>query len=125
MNKIFSLKTARTSIMIFGIYLIGFPGLGLIFTPDFILDIFTLNHGLDWQIRMVGLLAAVMGGYYILISNYGYHKLYSWTVVFRLGASVFMALLWVIGEVGMGILFFAALDLIGALWTWLSLSKGK
>jgi len=125
MNKIFSLKTARTSIMIFGIYLVLFPGLALIFTPDFILDIFTLNHGLDWQIRMVGLMAAVIGGYYILIANYGYHKLYSWTVAFRIGASIFMTLLWLIGEVGIGILFFASLDMIGALWTLGGLSKGK
>ena len=125
MNNMFSLKTARTSIMIFGIYLVSLPGLGLILIPDFLLDVVSLNHGLDWQIRMVGLLAAILGGYYILISNYGYHKLYSWTIVFRLGASVFMSLLWLFGEAGMGILVFVAIELIGALWTWLAIWKNK
>ena len=111
--------------MIFGIYLVSLPGLGLILIPDFLLDVVSLNHGLDWQIRMVGLLAAILGGYYILISNYGYHKLYSWTIVFRLGASVFMSLLWLFGEAGMGILVFVAIELIGALWTWLAIWKNK
>ena len=120
------MKTPEVSLRIFGIYLILIPGIGLMFMPDLILTMFDLRHGAElWLPRMIGLLAAVIGVFEILISRHQVRPLYRWTVVLRYFAAAFMVILWALNEVEMGILMFAAIDAAGATWTWLTLKGGK
>ena len=50
--------------------------------------------------------------------------LFIWTVRFRLFAAAFMVIMLALDKVGQAVLIFAAIDAVGASWTWLSLKKG-
>jgi hypothetical protein len=123
MNKI---NSTPFSLRVFGLYLILIPGIGLMIMPDLILNMFGLRHGPElWIPRIVGLLAFVIGVLEVLIARHQVEPLYIWTVWLRLFAAILMTTLWLAGEVEVGILMFAAIDAGGALWTLLTLQKGK
>ena len=116
------MSAAATSIRAFGLYLIIIPGLGLMLMPEFILDLFGLNHGGSlWLARMVGLLAWIIGIFDLLIAKHELRELYKVTVILRYFAALFMIFLLIIGEVEIMILLFAAIDALGATWTLLTL----
>jgi len=115
---------ASNSIYVFGLYMILVPGMGLIFIPEFILDFFRLSHGEElWLARMIGLLAFVIGAYYLQIVKYKIESLYNTSILLRFIASLFMICLWLINEVELMILLFASIDALGATWTYLSLKN--
>jgi hypothetical protein len=74
---------------------------------------------------MVGILAGVIGVFDILISRYQLKPLYRWTVWLRYFAAAFMVCLWAMGEVEIGILMFAAIDVGGATWTLLTMRASQ
>ncbi|RLD20666.1 MAG: hypothetical protein DRI69_05835 [Bacteroidetes bacterium] len=116
------MKGTVFSIYVFGIYMILIPGLGLIFIPELMLDLFKLSHGdVLWLPRMVGYLALAIGVYYYFIAKYKLSKLYILTVVLRYVAAAFMTVLWAMGEVGVMIFVFAVVDASGATWTILTM----
>jgi len=111
-------RSTPWSILLFGIYLMVIPGIGLMLVPEFLLDLFQLQHGETyWTARMMGMLAFVIGGYYYYIAQLRVEVLYPITVRLRALAGLFMVGLWLVGEVGLAILLFAAVDTTGALWT--------
>ena len=114
---------AEKSLFVFGLYLIVVLGMGLIFVPTIILDLFRMKYGDDTWIRFVGLLASVIGVYYVVAAKAKLHQFFVWTVWLRYYASVFMLTLLVLGKVGFPIVLFAATDAIGATWTLVSLKK--
>ena len=114
---------AERSLFVFGLYMIFIVGLGFIFVPTFILDLFTLKYGDDTWIRFVGLLASIIGVYYIVAARAKLTQLYIWTVWLRYYAVAFMVTLLVLAKVGLPILIFAAVDAVAATWTLLSLKK--
>lgn len=110
------------SLKVFGLYLILVPGLGLAIMPHQILDMFGLSHGPDlWLPRMVGVLAGIIGGYYLVAVKHQLVPLFVWSVRMRLLAAAVMCAIWGLGEVEAGILLFAAVDVAGATWTALAL----
>jgi hypothetical protein len=118
------MKSATTSLKIFGIYMILIPGIGLITVPDILLDLFGLSYGEElWMPRMIGLLAFIIGVYYYYITKNELHQLYTITVVLRYFAALFMVGLWLKGEVEIMILLFAAIDVVGASWTMLAMKN--
>ncbi|GAB5552637.1 MAG: hypothetical protein Sapg2KO_22280 [Saprospiraceae bacterium] len=118
------MKQAASSLKIFGIYLVIIPGLGLLSIPEFILDLLQLSHGDDlWVARMVGLLAFVLGVYYIYIGKYAITVLYMKTVIMRYLAALFMVGLWITDQVEIMILLFAAIDAAGASWTMIGIKR--
>lgn len=118
------MKAATQSLKIFSIYMMFIPGLGLMFTPTLLLDFFGLSHGVElWIPRLVGLLAFIIGVYYWYITKYELSQLYKLSVVLRCFAALFMVGLWLKGEVEIMILLFAAIDTIGASWTWFTLKQ--
>lgn len=121
-----NLKTAETSILIFGIYMILIPGLGLITIPEILLGLFQLDYGTAlWSVRMLGLLVLLLGVYTCLISKHKISILYPSTSILRYVAAFFMLSLWAMNQVGNGILLFAAIDALGATWTALTLKKAS
>ena len=94
-------------------------GLGLMFLPSFILDFFGFAHGEQmWSFRMVGVLAFALGVYYYVTAKQELKPLYVWSAWLRYFAASAMIVMWLIGEVEWMILLFAAVDSLGATWTW-------
>lgn len=111
-------RSTPWSILLFGIYLMLIPGIGLMLLPELLLDLFQLRHGDDyWTARMMGVLAFIIGAYYYYIAQLRVEALYPITVRLRSLAALSMVVLWVVGEVEIAILLFAAVDTSGALWT--------
>lgn len=113
------------SLFIFGLYMILVVGLGFMFIPMVILNFFGLSAGDDVWIRTVGMLASIIGGYYILVAHTKLDAFIPWTVPMRYYAATFMFLLVVLGKVSPALLLFAAVDAGSATWTWLSLRSAK
>ena len=114
------MKDANRSLLIFGLYLVV-VGIGFMIAPHQLLSIFSLSAGDDIWIRMVGLLASIIGSYYILAARARLEAFYRWTVPARYFAAAFMGLMFLLGNVGAPILLFAAIDAAAATWTWLAL----
>lgn len=121
------MKSAENSILIFGIYMVLIPGLGLIIAPEIILNLFQISFDAasTWSFRLIGLLALIIGVYYVGISKYKLKVLYSWTVVLRYIAAFFMLGLGLAKAVEQTIMLFALVDFAGATWTLLTLMKRK
>jgi hypothetical protein len=118
------MSATLNSIKIFGLYLILIPGSGLMLMPDLILNMFGLSHGPElWIPRLVGLLAAIIGVFDLLIARHKVEQFIPWTIRLRYAAAAFMIGLWALGQVEAGILLFAAIDAGGATWTALSFKK--
>jgi len=112
------MKSVKTSLKVFGIYMMLIPGIGLMTAPDFMLDLFKLSHGEElWIPRMFGLLAFIIGVFDYSIAKYELNQLYNLTVLLRYFAALFMIGLWLKGEVEIMILLFAGIDAAGASWT--------
>ena len=115
------MQKARTSVLVFGCYMVFVVGVGFMLIPMPILGLFGLSAGDDIWIRFVGMLASIVGVYYVLVVRAGLDRFLPWTVATRAYAAAFMVLVFAIGLVGPGILLFAAVDAGGAMWTLLAL----
>ena len=111
--------------MVFGFYMICVVGLGFIFIPMQILHLFGLSAGDEVWIRVAGMLASIIGFYYLQAVRARLDQFITWTVPGRYYAAAFMTLLVVFKFVGPGLLLIAAVDAAGATWTWLALRSGK
>lgn len=114
------MKNARVSLVVFGCYMVFVAGVGFMVAPMVILDLFGLSAGDDVWIRFVGMLASILGVYYIRVARSQLDRFILWTVPTRYYAAAFMVLMVVLGKMGRGLLLFAAIDAIGATWTWLA-----
>lgn len=114
------MSRAALSVMVWGVYLIG-AGLGFLFTPNLVLPLFGLPTTTEVWVRVVGLLVAIVGMYFVGCARGNVVPFFRLTVAGRL---LFMA-----GSIGLVVsglaspsfLLIAALDTLGAIWTWLSL----
>ncbi|WP_129375437.1 hypothetical protein [Pseudomonas aeruginosa] len=119
------MNSVRTSLKVFGLYMMLIPGLGLMIVPAILLDLFGLSHdGHLWMARVIGLLAFIIGTYQYSIARQGLAKLYRVTVAQRYFAALLFAGLWVRGEAGAAILLFALIDTLGASWTLFTVNRG-
>ena len=109
---------SQFSLFIFGLYMVFVVGMGFMFVPMFILDLFGLTAGDDVWIRMVGMLASIIGAYYVLAVRAGLDRFIPWTVVMRYYAAAFMVMMVILGKIGPALLLFAAIDASAATWTW-------
>jgi hypothetical protein len=114
---------SETSLFVFGLYLIVIVGLGFMFMPTMVLDMFGLKYGDDTWPRFVGMLASIIGVYYIVAARLKLLPMFIWTVWMRSYAAAFMVTMFLIGKIGTAVLLFAAVDIAGATWTWMTLKK--
>ncbi|MED5239696.1 MAG: hypothetical protein VX379_08985 [Pseudomonadota bacterium] len=115
---------ARSSLTVFGVYMMVIPGVGLMTVPELLLDLFGLGHGgYVWMARVIGLLAFIIGVFQFSIAKYALARLYRITVAQRYFAALLFIALWLKGEAEAAILLFAAVDLAGASWTLLATMK--
>ena len=116
-----SFMSSKLSMQAFGLYLVLVAGFGLIFVPHFMLGMFGLSAGDDAWVRMVGMLASIVGAYYLVAATTGEQEIIRWSIPLRVYAASFMVFLFISGTLPVGILLFAAIDVAGAMWTWSAL----
>ena len=72
-------------------------------------------------IRFVGVLSGMIGGFYLAAVLTHTDKFFAWSVPARYLSASFMAVMVVLGKVGLGLLIFSALDAFTASLTWLAI----
>lgn len=117
------MNNAEKSLFVFGLYMIFAVGLGFMVMPTMLLDIFGLKYGDDTWIRFVGMLASIIGVYYLVAVKLKLAQLFIWTVWMRYYAAAFMVATLLLGKTGLPILMFAGIDALAATWTLVALKK--
>ena len=115
--------SART-VFVFGLYLVVL-GIGLLALPALVLAPFGLPAPMDVWARVAGMVAAILGVYYVLAAGHGLRAFFAWTVASRASVIVVFAVLVATGLGPAVLLVFGAVDLAGALWTWLALKRDR
>lgn len=114
------MNNARLSVLVFGFYMVFVAGLGFMAIPMPILNLLRLSAGDDVWVRFIGMLASILGVYYILVARSHLDRFIPWTIPTRYFAASFMVLMVVLGKIGPGLLLLAAIDAGAATWTWLA-----
>ncbi len=113
------LHVAR-SITVFGIYLL-LSGLSFIFIPNIILPLFGFAATSEVWIRVVGLLAAILGFYFLYSVRQADHRFFRATIYARLMFFSGLVLFVLLGWGSPLLIAFGLIDLAGAAWTWITL----
>ena len=117
------MTAATRSIQVFGAYLV-LLGLALLLSPNTLLGLFGIAPTGEVWIRVVGMLAGILGVYYLQAAHAGLATFYRWTRPIRLSVPLFFAALFAAGLAPPVLLLFGAVDAAGALWTWAALRRG-
>ncbi len=115
------MNKAAVSVYVFGFYMLGLVGPGFMVAPHAVLGLVGLSAGDDLWIRMLGLLAALLGFYYVMSARAQLEPFFRWTVAARCAAAAFMVLMVLLGKAAPALLLFAATDLAAVGWTFVSL----
>ena len=110
---------ARLSIFTWSVYLLA-VGAGLFLVPDRLLDLLGIEPATEVWIQVVGVVALVAGAYYLGGAIHRARWLYWYSVPVRILSGVALAVLAVTDDVWQ-LWIFAALDIAGAGWTFVSL----
>lgn len=114
-------KTAR-SLFIFGIYMLVL-GVIVVLVPNLLLSLFHVPATREVWIRVVGMLVIFLGIYDIVAARCELQPLIAWTIPVRLSVIVFFSAFVLAGMAPKILLLFGAVDLIGAIWTWIEYRK--
>lgn len=113
------------SLFVFGLYMIFCVGLGFMLVPSLVLGLFGLSAGDDAWIRFVGMLASILGIYYVLAARAKLDRFIPWTVGVRVYAAAFMVVMVLLGKIGAPVLLFALVDSLAAAWTFAALRSDR
>jgi len=116
-------KSAR-SLFVFAIYMV-LLGLALLFIPNLLLGLFGLPATQEVWIRVVGMLALLLGYYYSQAARRELREFFQWTVYTRGSVILFFIAFVLLGLGPASLILFGGLDLLGALWTALALRADK
>ncbi len=114
------MSQAAISIVAWGIYMMA-AGLGLLFIPNTLLAMVGLPESTDVWIRVAGLLVSILGAYYANCACNNVVSFFRVTIPGRMAFAVGLIVLVALGFSGPGLLVLAGIDLMGAVWTWVSL----
>lgn len=107
---------AAKSIQVFGVYAMG-AGLLLLLSPNTLLGLAGMPATTDFWVRVVGTLAFVVGYYYWACGRAGAVAFFRASIAGRLLFSAACLGLVLLAGAHAPLLMFAAVDLLGALWT--------
>lgn len=114
------MSKSAVSLFVFGIYLLVM-GLVFVLVPNLMLGIFGIPPTTEQWIRVMGLLLAYFGVYYILAAKAELRQFFQWSVYVR-GSVIFVFALFVLTGIGQPtLLLFGVFDLLGAIWTAITL----
>jgi hypothetical protein len=107
---------AAWSVLVFGFYLVAL-GTGLILAPNLMLGLFGQAPTNEPWLRVLGLVALVLGTYYTAAARAGVAPFFAWTVKGRAFGAAVLAFLVFKGIAPAFVLTMAAADAAGAAWT--------
>jgi hypothetical protein len=116
------MSRAAVSVMVFGVYLVVL-GLGLLAAPNLVLGIVGIAATREVWIRVIGALVVAIGYYYLGAARGNVTAFHRWTVHGRTGAALCLIAFAALGWGDPMLVAFAAVDLSGALWTWMALRR--
>jgi len=114
------MSRAALSAFVWGVYLI-IAGLGLLLVPNFVLPLLGFATTAEGWVRVLGLLASILGMYYVFSARWNIVPFFQLTVAGRIAFMAGCIGLVISGLMSPSLLIFGGLDAIGAIWTWLSL----
>lgn len=114
------MSAAARSLFVFGVYAI-LAGLGLALLPDVVLRLLRFPPAGDGWVRVVGVLASVVGIYHVLAARHELLPYIRATVAVRVAFALGVAGLVAASLMPMPLLLFGAIDVLGAIWTALAL----
>jgi hypothetical protein len=113
-----------TSLFVFGIYCL-FSGLTFVVIPNVFLGLLNVAITTEQWIRVMGVLLAYLGIYYILAARAELKKFIQWSVYIR-ASVIFVFLIFVLLGIGQPtLLIFGFIDLLGAIWTAIELRRSS
>ena len=114
------MSRAARSLFIFGIYLEALA-VTLILTPNTLLRLFHVTTTHEIWIRMVGVLSASVGTYYLLAARGDFAPIIAASVPVRFALTASFAAFVLFDHADPAILFFGVADAAGAAWTLVAL----
>ncbi len=110
------------SVFVHGIYL-ALSGLTLITFPNLLFGLLGIPATNEVWIRVVGVLTLILGYYFTQAARQEVTAFIRWTVYARLTFMSFCVVFVILGFIGPVLLLFGAIDLLGAIWTALTLRQ--
>ena len=111
-----------TTIRVFAIYLLGAAGV-LMLAPNLMLNLLGAPPALDVWVRMTGMVAAIIGYYYLRAAAIDLRPLFVWSVHARLAVPLVIGAFIVAGLAAPALMLFGVIDALAALWTWSALRR--
>jgi hypothetical protein len=112
------------SLFVFGLYLV-INGIACAFVPNSYLGLFGQPPTFEPWIRNAGVLMLALGYFYIQVARADLKPFYMWTVYARIGTFIIFILFVLFGWAPATLSLFATFDLLGALWTYLTLRSTR
>jgi len=116
------MSAAAVSLLVFGIYLL-LGGLVFAIEPNVPLGLLGVPTTDEPWIRVIGVLMLAIGYYYVRAARANDGAFLLWTVQARIGVFVAFVLLVLLGWSQAQLIIFAVVDLLGALWTYLTMRR--
>lgn len=118
------MSNSARSLLVFGLYLVVL-GLVLLVAPNFLLGIFGVASTTEVWIRVVGMLVLLLAYYDIQAARREMTDFFRWSVYARSSVILFFVVFVLLGLAKPQLILFGAIDLLGALWTALSLRSER
>jgi hypothetical protein len=119
-----SMTTSAKTVRIFGWYLLALSA-ALIVAPNVLLGLFGVPATNEVWIRVAGMLAGIVGYYYLRASAAGFGEFIAWTVPARISVLVFFCAFVALGLAPPILILFGVVDAAGAAWTWLAIRRSS
>ena len=114
------MSRAAVSMFAFAVYLFVL-GVVLLVAPNVLLGIFGFEPTTEVWVRIVGMLVVLLGYYYLSAARGEVTPFMRWSANARPFVIVFFAVFVALGWAKPQLILFGALDLAGAVWTFLAL----
>lgn len=114
------MSKSALSVFVFGVYLLGL-GLVLLVAPNFLLGLFGLPTTSEVWIRVTGMLVFLLGFYYTQSARKELTEFLRLTVIARSLVFLFFIAFVLLGYASPPLILFGAVDLLGAIWTGLTM----
>lgn len=116
------MTTPEKTVGLFGWYLLAL-GAALMLAPNVILGLFGVPTTSEVWLRVAGMLAGIIGYYYLRAAAAGLKEFVAWTVPARIAVLVVFGAFVVLELAPRVLILFGAVDAIGAAWTWLAIRR--
>jgi hypothetical protein len=118
------MNRAAKSLFVFGVYVLGL-GLVLLLFPNVLLRVFGVPPTNEIWIRVNGMFIICLAYYYIQTARHGLTAFIRWTVWGRGAVIVYFVAFVILAGAPKVLLLFGAIDLLAAIWTFISLRESK